>query len=197
MVCAIVVIGIRGYSILNTAVSYISIDLNPSIELALNRFDNVIEASAYNDDGAAILESNILKGKSYIDAVDTLLSSDEFNSYINEESELNFTIVSDNKEKIIEGLQNCHGYGQYNSSCHEANSDIVSDAHSHGLSFGKYRAYLELSEYDSSITTDDCKDMTMRQIYDRISEYSVDDTSDGAGAHNGHGHGQHKRRHGR
>lgn len=186
----IAVFGIGGYSVFNTSVSYISIDVNPSVELALNIFDNVVEAAAYNDDGEAILENVNLNGKSYTDAIDTLLSDQEFVSYIQENGEIDFTVVSDDEDRIISGIQGCKGYGQYNGSCHSTNSETAKQAHSHGLSLGKYRAYLELSEYDSSVTADDCKNMTMRQIRDLISEHTNENHSG-----NGQQHGHHRKNH--
>lgn len=164
--------GIGSYSVLNTSVSYISIDVNPSVELALNRFDNVVKTTAYNDDGEAILKNVNLNGKSYVDAIETLLSNQEFASYIRENSEIDFTVVSDNEDRIINGIQDCKGYGEYNGACHGADHEIITQAHNHGLSFGKYRAYLELFKYDSSVTADDCKNMTMSQIHDMISEHT-------------------------
>ena len=40
-----------------TPSAYVDMDVNPSIALSLNRFGFVLEASPYNDDGAAILEN--------------------------------------------------------------------------------------------------------------------------------------------
>lgn len=184
-----VVFGIGGYGVLNTAVSYISIDVNPSVELALNRFDNVVEASAYNDDGAEALNGLDLKGKLYTEAIDILLSDSEFISALGENSRLNFTVVSDRQDEIIDGIQGCKGYGQYNGYCHGADGDLVSQAHCHGLSVGKYRAYTELSQYDETITAEDCRDMTMRQIYDMIREYSGEEYTEAE--HHGYGKNRH------
>lgn len=39
--------------------------------------------------------------------------------------------------------------------------EIVSEAHDHGCSLGKYYAYLQLSQYDDSVTVDDCRNMSM------------------------------------
>ena len=46
------------------------------------------------------------------------------------------------------------------------------EAHEAGVSFGKYRAYLKLKEIDPSVTLDDVRDLTMREIYNRIDAYS-------------------------
>lgn len=52
--------------------SYVSLDVNPSIEYTLNRLDRVIQVKAVNDDGQAILDElrlTDLKNKSIEDAI--------------------------------------------------------------------------------------------------------------------------------
>ena len=65
--------GMWGYSWFQTPVSYVSIDVNPSMELALNSLDRVISAYPYNTEGAEILDSLSLKGKKYTDAIKTIM----------------------------------------------------------------------------------------------------------------------------
>lgn len=190
--CAVmlaVIFGIGGYKILNTAVSYISIDITPSVELGLNRFNNVVEAASYNDDGVKILKNIDLKGKSYTEAIDSLLKNQEFISYIEEDNRLDFTVVSDRQDEIVDGIQKCEEYNRYNGCCHGANSDDALQARECGLSVGKYRAYTELNKYDETVTIEDCRNMTMKQIYDKIKECSGNDIS---GKHH-NGYGAHKR----
>lgn len=170
-VCAVmlVVVFLGGsYKILNTAVSYISIDVNPSVELMLNCFDNVVEVKAYNDEGNEVLNEIDLKGKRYTEAIDSLLSDNEFISYLKENDRLDFTVVSDKSNEIIEEIQYCKGYNQHNGNCQSADSELISQAHEHGLSVGKYKAYMDLARYDDTITIEDCKQMTMKQIHDMI-----------------------------
>lgn len=113
-----------------------------------------------------------------------------------ENGEIDFTVVSDNEDRIISGIQGCKGYGQYNGSCNGADHETAAQARSHGLSVGKYKAYLELSEYDSSVTADDCKNMTMRQIRDMIAEHTDENHSGNGSNHaNGQQHGQHRKNH--
>lgn len=44
----------------------------------------------------------------------------------------------------------------------------MNEAHQHEMSFGKYRAFLELSQYDADITVEDCHRMSMGEIQNRI-----------------------------
>lgn len=60
-------------------------------------------------------------------------------------------------------MQHCveqHG----NSYCYYAHSEEVKEAHSFGLSYGKYRAYLELKEIAPEILPEDVQEMTMKEI---------------------------------
>lgn len=172
-VLLIVISGIGGYEMLHRAVSYISIDINPSIELGLNRFEYVVEASAYNEDGNEILKKVDLTGKSYTDAINDLLEQQEFIGYFEGNNRIDFTVVSEKQDEIMQGIQSCSGYMQHNGYCHSADSELAEQAHEHGFSIGKYRAYMKLHGYDNTITEDECRDMTMKQIHDMIEEHSI------------------------
>lgn len=74
--------GIRGYLWIQSPVSYISIDVNPSIELALNRFDRVVSVTAYNPEGEEILQDLSLKGKIYTAAIDEIVENQAMDIYI-------------------------------------------------------------------------------------------------------------------
>ena len=169
----LVMVGAGGYVWIQMPVSYVSIDVNPSIELALNRFDKVISVKAYNDEGRRIIEKLSLKGKKYMDAIDTIVESEDMKIYLTDQSELVFTVAADrSREKALrEGVESCSGHIECNSSSYSADISIVSEAHDHMVSLGRYNAYLELSQYDDSITVEECQHMTMSEIHSRIEEH--------------------------
>lgn len=180
-----VICGFGGYNFYQTPVSYISVDVNPSVELGLNRLDRVVSVTAYNDDGAAVLQNLDLKNKPYTDAVELLLADETFGEYLSEDALLSFTVVSNREETLLAGIRQCRGYAQADAECHSANPSLMDAAHQSGLSFGKYQAYLELSQYDKTITAEDCQYLSMRELRDRISQYIG---GDGNGQGNGNGH---------
>ena len=182
----VLLLGLGGYYTAQTPVSYVSIDVNPSVELALNRFDRVVSATAYNGDGEIILEGINVKGKLYTDAIDAIVESSAMQPYLTNDSALTFTVAANNSSKestLLTGVKNCSGCRGHGGQSYTADVSSITTAHDNGLSFGKYAAYLVLSQYDSSITTEDCHNMSMAEIHNQIREHE-----NGAG-HNGSGSG--------
>lgn len=168
VLCLFLLLGTGGYSVYRKPVSYISIDVNPSIELGINRFGRVVSADAYNEDGQDILQHVSLENISYIQAINKLLKDESDHHYLKDDSLLVFTIISDHSHTILEEI-NTNAFTQaYNTLIYTSDPVCMEEAHSHEMSFGLYRAYLELSQYDDSVTVEDCHDMTMGEIQTRI-----------------------------
>lgn len=167
----LVTAGTVGYSVVRTPVSYISIDVNPSIELALNRLDRVVSAAAYNEDGEIVLDRISVKGKPYVEAIDTIVESDAMSGYLTQDAVLTFTVASqvDKKEQSLQaGVEQSHGCKGHGGQSVNVDASLVTEAHGHGVSFGKYAAYLELAQYDGNVTVEDCRSMSMSEINQQI-----------------------------
>lgn len=177
------------YPVFFTSVSTISIDVNPSVELDVNRFDRVISVRSYNEDGNRLLASADVRFLDYRDALHRLLETEDMQSYLSPDSLLSVTVFGSDEAKNKEMLNNVAGctseYG--NVHCSSGNPEDVSDAHARGMSCGKYQAYLELYRLDPSVTPEEMQTLSMRQILDRIRELSADsplpDESAGSGHH--------------
>lgn len=87
-------IGIGNWYFWEMPVSYVSVDVNPSIELTLNRRNRVTDAKSRNRDGAKVLEHLQLKGKDYLEAVELLVESDAMQPYLTADAELTVTVAS-------------------------------------------------------------------------------------------------------
>ncbi|MBR3381570.1 MAG: PepSY domain-containing protein [Clostridia bacterium] len=68
----------------NAAVASVMIDVNPSIELSVNRNDRVLEAAARNADGAEVLSDMDLTGSDVKVAVNAIVGSMLQKGYLNE-----------------------------------------------------------------------------------------------------------------
>jgi len=177
LLLAVGVAGFAGFRLVRTPVAYVSIDVNPSMELALNRWDRIVGAEAYSDDGAVVLESLNLNGKLYTDGITLILNCEAMQPYLADPAAaLTVTVASEEPDKgtaLLTGLETCDGWTNHmgQSSC--VDMDSLPAAHHHGLSFGKYAAYLTLSQYDSSLTVEDCHHMTMAEIQSQIESFQT------------------------
>jgi len=167
-ICLFLLLGTGGYSVYRKPVSYISIDVNPSIELGINRFGKVVSADAYNEDGQNILQHVSLKNISYIQAINKLLADESDHHFLRDDSLLVFTVISDQSYLIMEEIRTNEFAQAYETLMYTSDTACMEEAHSHEMSFGTYRAYLELSQYDQSVTVEDCHGMTMGEIQTRI-----------------------------
>lgn len=205
--CLILMFAAGGAGLFLMPTAYISIDINPSLELVINRFDRVISVDAYNQDGEELARTLDIRFMDYNSALEELLSNQTIEDYLAEDAVMSVTVASENDSQSSEILQNVEACasGHKNIQCHSGNTEEMHDAHEAGLSFGKYHAYLLLKELDASVSPDDIKDLSMRQIYDLINSYTdeteyspADSSTDGQkgqtqkGSKNGHG-SQHRK----
>jgi hypothetical protein len=111
---------------------------------------------------------------------------------------LTISVVGQNEQQNKEMLYNIETCirGHENAHCHAGSYDLVDEAHSAGLSVGKYQAFLELRRLDSDITVDDVKGLTMRQINDLMDDLTNGRKDDGAGNGGNSGNGQDPHGHG-
>lgn len=193
-VCLFLILTVSGFSVYRKPVSYISIDVNPSIELSINRFGKVVSADAYNADGQEILGHVSLENISYIKAIDRLLEDEDYSHFLAEDSLVVITIVSEDSDTIRETIDADEALRIYGTKTYTSDRTCMEEAHQHEMSFGKYRAYQELSQYDVNITVEDCHGMTMGEIHNRIASCQNHDGSGGGKGHSGgkqNHHGKH------
>lgn len=150
--------------------SYISIDVNPSIELCLNKYDRVVDLIAYNEEGQQVVDCLNVKNKCYTDALEEILHNEVFCSYLGTESDLTFTIVSDKEDILRIGIESCAKGMEHHGTIHCSDTQTRQKAHDNQCSVGKYTAYEELVQYDDTVTIEDCRDMSVHEIHNRINE---------------------------
>ncbi len=85
IVCFVIVVGIIGFVLWNNrTTSTITLDINPSVEINLNRFERVKIIKALNDDAKEIVDNNI-KGKSLEESLDIITDNLIKKGYAREE----------------------------------------------------------------------------------------------------------------
>lgn len=173
----------------------ISVDINPSLELWLNRFDKVVQVVGWNEDGRELASSLDLKYMDYEQALEEIMASEKVSSLLADDGVLSLAVVGDNEKqcgRLLTGLQQCTA-GQGNAYCYSADEEELEAAHSLGLSYGKYRVYLELLELGSDISPREVNDMSMRELRDMMESLSGNGETGSPQAHapgGGQGQGQ-------
>jgi hypothetical protein len=97
-----------------TPVSYVSLDVNPSIEYSINLFDRVLTYKSVNDDGKEIVENLNLKNKKIAKALEETLNKIVEEGYITKDENAGVVIsISDSSKaevlvkEIMEKTEKC------------------------------------------------------------------------------------------
>ena len=159
----------------------VSLDVNPSIEYSINRFDKVLSVSGVNDDGSNIVSSldvSKLKYKDIETAIDNTIDQIDAEGYFADESD-NYVVVTANTgadahtDKLVERLDKTvakhEGIRPITS---KVSDDDLRNAHEQGISAGKKMMVDRLDDIsDDTIDRDKWNGMSVRDIvyeYDRI-----------------------------
>lgn len=188
------VVGLTGSRLYFEETAFVDIDVNPSIELGINRFDIVVSARAYNGDGEALLEAVSITGKRYDDAVAEITSSAAFEPYMSSDAFVAISVVADDARQSdalraqsdarLRDLP-CEG------TCHAVDEETHAAASASGMGTARYQAALQLMALDDTLTLEDCARMSMRELRDRIAALG----GDAAGGSEGQGEGYGERAH--
>lgn len=169
--CVLLVLVFGSAGVYNIPVATISVDVNPSVEMKINLLDRVVDVICFNSDAEAVTSDLSLENMKYEKAVTALLDSEKEAGYLKEDAAVDISVAGGSESrcsKISETISSCTAQGYGSVTCSNATAEEVKEAEEAGLSVGKYRAYLELKELEPEVTVEDIKNMSMRQIRDRI-----------------------------
>ncbi len=194
MACLLfILMGSSGYFLFFIPVSSISVDVNPSVELGVNRFDRVVTVDTYNDDGQDLMSSLNVRFMDYRDALDKILDLERREAYLAEDTCIAIAAsgAEGKQREMLSCLHTCaSSYGSVH--CSSGSHGEAKAAHEAGMTLGRYQAFLELQALDPSVTPQDVKGLTMNQIWEWIEELAGNTENfvqNGNALHNGNGHG--------
>lgn len=102
-------LGVGGYKLYYTPVSYLSIEINPSIQLSINIFDRVIGCEYFNDDGKVVLDDvNVINLRSK-PSVEQIIDKAQSIGYLTERNNSVIIDVVENNTALVENLTPLHG----------------------------------------------------------------------------------------
>lgn len=180
----------------SSPIAYVSLDINPSLEVELDNQYNVIKASAYNDDGQKILKQSQIKGLQIQNALQILLKNNDYSKYL-ESGILEIGIYSPDKEisSQLESIVNNYMNKQMTSSsyhCSQIEQSTRESASNHHMSSGKYRIIENILQYTNQYSIENLNQMTIKELYDILSQYDQSDLPKDCTGHNSNKQGHHK-----
>jgi len=136
---------------------YVSLDVNPSIEYKVNRFDRVIGVDAVNGDGQEILNNLNLQNQNIEDAIEDTINQLATEGYLGgtEEGGLVIATYCDNeqdrdrlRDRLHEKAQDCLQEGNINANleCYAIGLQRVQEAEKLGTTPGKLNLVEKLKE---------------------------------------------------
>lgn len=175
-----------GFGLYYEGKTIISVDVNPSIELVVNRWNRVIDAEAYNEEGEAVLSKVKINNKSIDDAI-CLILSNGLENYILEDSNIFCTVQNDSKkgtlglkENLRESFASClKGFkDDYDLEIYGVDDDMIKKAHSHHITAGKYMILMQLEEVNPDADIDEYCNYTIAEIRDEIERSKAEKTKE-------------------
>lgn len=167
--------------------SVIGIDVNPSVELSVNKKNKVLEAKALNDDAKSILQEMDLKGVDLNTAVNAVIGSLVTHGYLKElDNAILVTVSNDSISKasslrlaVVKDIQNTLEEKQLKAVVYDQQvmeeDEVKQLADEYHISYGKAYFLRELILQNPSLTMDDMKQLapfTMEEIAKVITERS-------------------------
>ena len=172
---ALILAGSTGVYAYQKPVSFISIDINPSIELGVNVFDVVVSAEAYNDDGEKVLENLDVEGGSIEDAIQEIVDSAIADGYVEEDDTSVISITTETndgelaeelKEAAEEGVENALEENETEAEIEKDNVALErrDEARELGITPGKLNLIQKLQVVNPDVKIEDFKEASVKEI---------------------------------
>lgn len=162
-----------------SVVAYVSLDINPSVELGVDKMEKVRSLSALNDDGEALIEGVVFKDKPLDEVMQALLVQSE-GDYLSSGAAdimITATTVKDSRlvdSRLTEELESTvKAYLDKNHAGEVENfavtalpttPEVRNEAKKVDLSAGKYAAYLGAKNNGYAVTVDELKAQSLRKL---------------------------------
>ena len=172
---ALILAGSTGVYAYQKPISFVSLDINPSIELGVNVFDVVVSAEAYNDDGDKVLENLDVEGGSVEDAINEIVDSAIADGYVEEDGTSVISITTETDDGVLaEELEEAAEEGVENAlEENETEAEIEKDnvalerrdqARELGITPGKLNLIQKLQAVNPEATIEDFKEASVKEI---------------------------------
>ena len=194
----VVMLGGTGWFLQGNAVdSVIELDVNPSIQLSVNRKERVVEVKGLNDDALVILDGMELEGTDLEVAVNALIGSMLKNGYLSD-IQNSILISVDNKdeakgkelqERLMKEVGELLSASAVDGAVlsqqvnHEdTTAEAAQIAKEYQISAGKAALIEKIAKKDAALNVGDLKDLNIHQLNLLLESRNLDISSDTASA---------------
>ncbi|MGL4773407.1 MAG: anti-sigma-I factor RsgI family protein [Clostridium sp.] len=163
------------------AVAYVSFDINPSIEMGLDKDNKVIKYTSVNNDGIKLIGEKPPLNVSVNESIDYLVQNAIDEGYITSDGTSTIALSATSDDEILSNsLENSitdsanKALNRNGVNCNIeggiASSEKREEALSYGITPGKLNIIKKLQELDPSVKIEDYKDATIKEIQNKIHE---------------------------
>lgn len=183
-------LGLFGYNAYALPNAYVSLDINPSVELATNSFGTVIDVNPLNEDGEKISEGLTLEGQKVEDALQTLIEEAKNEGYLDEnlDNAVAVTVSTDNEakgEEILQSVEETVKSELENQNIENAeiiaqniNTERHKEAERLGISPGKMLLIEKLKAADLEVDADEYANKPVREIMKALNAKRAEDRAE-------------------
>lgn len=181
VLCFVMVSTLTGNVAGNSVVAYVTIDINPSVEIGIDNNEVVRDLHGLNTDGENLIASLVFKGKSLADVTSDILDKAEQGALGKGEGDIiiSSTVVGNKKTTIDDEVIATKMKAQVDKHIEESHPDQVKnyevqafaapqevrkEAQASGISAGKYAIYLNAIDNGVKVSLDDLKNESVHQI---------------------------------
>jgi len=154
---------------------YVTIDINPSIDMVLDRNENVVATSALNKDGEILLLNLELEGEPVEDAIEDIIDESIDLGYIDPDSEeIVVEVGSENeriRERVRENVNNAfQERGMFGKAIAQENTELIEEAETLGVTPGFLRMAYRAIDADDTLTLETALTMTQKELITIIND---------------------------
>jgi|GEM_PF-5448298 len=160
-----------------TVAAVVTIDINPSIEIGINKKGTVVSLTSLNDEGAGISNS-VMIGKNIDTVLSELLENADAKEYfsngenyilisltaLTDDLNIDLSDIRTSVNRVIDGR---HKPETIDIVYACGNKDILLEARQNRISAGRYFYYEELKKSEPQITIETVRNMKLRDLFGR------------------------------
>ena len=190
VVCLVLLFVMPKQEVNSQPIAFISLDINPSLELQLNEDYQVIKVVTYNQEAQSIVEQVKIENDSFQDAMMSLIDNQHYLQYI-KDGILEVSVfskedkVSNELEKQINTLLKQH-LSEYQYHCSQVDEQTHHQASSHHTTAGKYSIIESILSYTSKYSFEQLNQMSIQELYNILSHYDSNAVPEGCHPQNKH-----------